>query len=292
MMTLTRRRQDPAEVLGPVTRTVVMTILLLAILVPLLYMVDMSVTPDTEVSTGVLVPSHLDIAHYATMWKGTGLLSGIEHSALICGVTSILAMIVGGTAGYVVSRLPFRGRGILLNSLLGFQAVPVLMTVLPLFMVMVSIQNALRLVVIGTYWSVVIAYLTFSLPLVTWLVKSYIDNLATDLEDAARLDGAGALTILWRVVMPVAAPAAVVAAVFAFLTGWGDLVVATVLTGPSSDTVAVALNSFLQVQEGGAVPAYGTLMAASIISALPVVFVFVALQRYFISGLVGSAAKG
>jgi multiple sugar transport system permease protein len=98
--------------------------------------------------------------------------------------------------------------------------------------------------------------------------------------------------ILWRVVMPVAAPAAVVAAVFAFLTGWGDLVVATVLTGPSSQTVAVALNSFLQVQEGGAVPAYGALMAASIVSALPVVIIFVALQRFFISGLTGSASKG
>jgi multiple sugar transport system permease protein len=167
------------------------------------------------------------------------------------------------------------------------------MAILPLFIVMVWVQSLLHVTITGTFGSVIIAYLTFSLPLVTWLVKSYVENIPIELEEAARLDGAGAFRVLSRVVLPIAAPAAVVAAVLAFLTGWGDLLVATILTGPSSQTVTVALNTFLNVQESSTtVPAYGMLLAASVVSALPVVVIFLGMQRFFVAGLAGSAMKG
>jgi ABC-type glycerol-3-phosphate transport system permease component len=199
---------------------------------------------------------------------------------------------VGCIAGYISARIRFRGKGLFLSSLLAFQAVPTVMTLLPLFIVMSSLQSILHFQIIGSYWSVAIAYLTFALPLVTWFVASYVEAVPRDLEDAARIDGAGAFRILWRVVLPLIAPATVVAGVLSFLLGWGDLLVATVLSGPSTHTVTVVLESFLSDQQVGTLPAYGELMAASIVSALPVVILYLALQRWLVTGLTGGAVKG
>lgn len=288
-----RRGRRASDIFPAWLRLVIMFVLLGSILAVLAYMVDLSLASSTEISGGIIVPHHLDFQNYVQMWQGTGLLEGLKNSTLICGVTAVASVLVGGTAGYVLARLPFRGRSVLLSALLAFQAVPILMAILPLFMVMVWVQSLLHLTITGTYWSVIIAYLTFSLPLVTWLVKSYVENVPIELEEAARLDGAGAFRVLSRVVLPIAAPAAVIAAVLAFLTGWGDLLVATILTSPSSQTVTVALNAFLNVQESSTtVPAYGMLLAASVVSALPVVVIFLSLQRFFVAGLAGSAMKG
>lgn len=280
------------DVFAPWLRLAIMIVLLGSIMVVLAYMVDLSLAPSVEISSGIIVPTHIDFQNYVTMWQGTGLLEGLKNSTIICGITAVAAIVVGGTAGYVLARLPFRGRSALLSALLGFQAVPILMAILPLFIVFVWVQSLIHVTITGTYGAVVVAYLTFSLPLVTWLVKSYVDNLPIELEEAARLDGAGAFKVLFRIVLPIAAPAAVVAAVLAFLTGWGDLLVATILTGPSSQTVTVALNAFLDVQETATVvPQYGPLLAASVVSAFPVVVIFVLLQRFFVAGLAGGATK-
>jgi ABC-type glycerol-3-phosphate transport system permease component len=286
------RHDNPTAMLHPVVRWIVTGILLLSIVVPLLYMIVLSITPDVEIAAGTVIPHQLALANYRNMWSSTGLGQGLINSTLISGSASIGAIIVGCIAGYVSARIRFRGRRVFMSSLLAFQAVPTVMTLLPLFIVLSGLQSILHFQIIGSYWSVAVAYLTFALPLVTWFVASYVEAVPRDLEDAARIDGAGAFRVFWRVVLPLIAPATVVAGVLSFLLGWGDLLVATVLSGPSTHTVTVVLESFLSNQQVGTLPAYGVLMAASIVSALPVVILYLGLQRWLVTGLTGGAVKG
>lgn len=288
---MSTHHRDADEVLHPVLRYAVMWFLLLSILVPVIYMLVLSVTPNFEIAAGVLVPTRLAFDDYANMWVGTGLSSGLINSVIICCCASGAAVLLGCVTGYVTSRVRFRGRTVFLSLLLGFQSIPTIMVLLPLVIVMAGIQGLLHIAVVGTYWAVVIAYLTFALPLVTWFVTAYVESIPRELDDAARLDGANAFQGFAWIIVPLILPALAVAGLQSFLIGWGDLLIATMVSGPGTHTVAVALDSFLATQEGQTLPQFGLLMAASVASALPVVALYLGLQRFVVAGLVG-AVKG
>jgi multiple sugar transport system permease protein len=166
------------------------------------------------------------------------------------------------------------------------------MLLLPLFVLFASVQAALHFRLVGTYEAVIITYLTFALPFATWLMVSYLGSIPVDLEEAALVDGATRLQSLWQIIVPLALPGIVVALVFSFLTGWNDVLFASVLTAPETRTVAVQLQVFSTAQEGGALPLYGQLMGASVVSALPVVVLYMIFQRYLIGGLTAGGVKG
>lgn len=287
----TARRADATDILHPVVRTVVRTVLALTIIIPVGYMLLMSVTPNVEVAAGTVWPTHFALSHYVKMWAGTNLGSGMLNSVIICGSSSAAAILLGAIAGYVSSRVRFRGRTGFLSLLLAFQSIPTVMVLLPLVIVMAGLQGLMHIAVIGTYWAVAVAYLTFALPLVTWFVAAYVDSVPRELDDAARLDGASTFQGFIKVIMPLIVPALAVAGLLSFLVGWGDLLIATVISGPGTHTVAVALDSFLATQEGQVLPQFGTLMAASVVSAAPVVILYLGLQRFVVAGLTGASVK-
>ena len=285
------RRGDAADILHPVVRTIVRSVLALTIIIPVGYMLLMSVTPNVEVAAGTVWPTHFAFSHYVKMWAGTNLGSGMVNSVIICGSSSAAAILLGAIAGYVSSRVRFRGRTGFLSLLLAFQSIPTVMVLLPLVIVMAGLQGLMHIAVIGTYWAVAVAYLTFALPLVTWFIAAYVDSVPRELDDAARLDGASTFQGFIKVIMPLIVPALAVAGLLSFLVGWGDLLIATVISGPGTHTVAVALDSFLATQEGQVLPQFGTLMAASVVSAAPVVILYLGLQRFVVAGLTGASVK-
>lgn len=287
----TARRGDATDILHPAVRTIVRTVLALTIIVPVGYMLLMSVTPNVEVAAGTVWPTHFALSHYVKMWAGTSLGAGMLNSVIICGTSSAAAILLGAIAGYVSSRVRFRGRTGFLSLLLAFQSIPTVMVLLPLVIVMAGLQGLMHIAVIGTYWAVAVAYLTFALPLVTWFVAAYVDSVPRELDDAARLDGASTFQGFLKVIMPLIVPALAVAGLLSFLVGWGDLLIATVISGPGTHTVAVALDSFLATQEGQVLPQFGTLMAASVVSAAPVVILYLGLQRFVVAGLTGASVK-
>jgi multiple sugar transport system permease protein len=166
------------------------------------------------------------------------------------------------------------------------------MLLLPLFVLFISIQSAIHVTLVGTYTGVIITYLTFSLPLAIWLLVSYLANIPLDIEEAAMIDGATRMQTFWRIVLPLALPGLVVALVFSFLTGWNDVLFASVLTSPETQTVGVQLQVFSASQEGGALPLYGQLMSAAFMSGLPVVILYMVFQKYLIGGLTAGSVKG
>jgi ABC-type glycerol-3-phosphate transport system permease component len=288
-----KRRHDAQELLPPGVRITATVLLTVMIMVPIAYLLLLSVTPDAQVGTGDLLPTQWSFSNYAQMWSSVSLAQGIVNSLIISGCASIIAVILAVGAAYVLTRFTFVGRRPYLYLLIGVQAVPGVMLLIPLFVVFAWIQSAiLHFQLIGTYEVVILTYLTFALPFATWIMVSYLGSIPLELEEAALVDGATRLRALWHVVVPLALPGMVVALVFSFLTGWNDILFASVLTNPDTRTLAYQLQVFSTAQEGGALPLYGQLMGAAAISALPVVVLYMIFQRYLISGLTAGGVKG
>lgn len=285
-------RRDPRELLPPPVRIGAIVGFVLAITLPIAFMLLLSVTPDPEIGTGSLIPSHWAFDNYARMWSTVNLGRGLANSLVICGISSTVAVVFAVGAAYVLSRFDFRGRFPYLYSLIALQSVPHVMLLLPLFVLFSSIQTAIPFRLIGTYQGPVITYLTFALPLATWLMVSYLSSIPVELEEAALVDGATRFQALSKVVVPLALPGMVVALVFSFLVGWNDVLFASVLTSPDTRTLAVELQTFSAAQQRGSLPLYGQMMGASVVSALPVVILYMVFQRYLIGGLTAGGVKG
>jgi len=285
-------RRDPRELLPPPVRIGAIVGFVLAITLPIAFMLLLSVTPDPEIGTGSLIPSHWAFDNYARMWSTVNLGRGLANSLVICGISSTVAVVFAVGAAYVLSRFDFRGRFPYLYSLIALQSVPHVMLLLPLFVLFSSIQTAIPFRLIGTYQGPVITYLTFALPLATWLMVSYLSSIPVELEEAALVDGATRFQALRKVVVPLALPGMVVALVFSFLVGWNDVLFASVLTSPDTRTLAVELQTFSAAQQGGSLPLYGQMIGASVVSALPVVILYMVFQRYLIGGLTAGGVKG
>jgi ABC-type glycerol-3-phosphate transport system permease component len=285
-------RRDPRELLPPPVRIGATVGFVLAITLPIAFMLLLSVTPDPEIGTGSLIPSHWAFDNYARMWSTVNLGRGLANSLVICGISSTVAVVFAVGAAYVLSRFDFRGRFPYLYSLIALQSVPHVMLLLPLFVLFSSIRTALPFRLIGTYQGPVITYLTFALPLATWLMVSYLSSIPVELEEAALVDGATRFQALRKIVVPLALPGMVVALVFSFLVGWNDVLFASVLTSPDTRTLAVELQTFSAAQQGGSLPLYGQMMGASVVSALPVVILYMVFQRYLIGGLTAGGVKG
>src|SRR5260370_18366225 len=220
------------EILPPWVRVLLIIVLATFVLIPVVYIFMLSVTPDIEINNGQLLPSHWVFDNYAQMWSTINLAQGLFNSVLISLTASTIAVFLAVGAAYVITRFHFRGRIVYLYSLVGLQAIPSVMLLLPLFVLFISIQSIIHVMLVGTYTGVIITYLTFSLPFATWLLVSYLANIPLDIEEAAMIDGATSLQTLWRIVVPLALPGLVVALVFSFLTGWNDVLFASVLTSP------------------------------------------------------------
>jgi ABC-type glycerol-3-phosphate transport system permease component len=285
-------RKDARELLPAPIRIGARVGFVLLITLPIAFMLLLSVTPDPEITSGTLIPSRWAFDNYVKMWSTVHLGRGLFNSLFICGMASAIAVLFAVGAAYVLSRFDFRGRFPYLYSLIALQSVPHVMLLLPLFVLFSSIQTTIPIRLIGTYQGPVITYLTFALPLATWLMVSYLSSIPVELEEAALVDGATRFQALRKVVVPLALPGMVVALVFSFLVGWNDVLFASVLTSPETRTLAVELQTFSAAQQGGALPLYGQMMGASVLSALPVVILYMVFQRYLIGGLTAGGVKG
>lgn len=175
--------------------------------------------------------------------------------------------------------------------MIGLQSLPGTLLLLPVFVVFASAGNYLGITVIGTSWGLFLAYLTFALPFAIWVMVTYLRGLPKELEEAARIDGASSVGVLFRIIFPLSWPGLVVAGVFSFLLGWNDVLFASVLTRPNTQTVAVVLQVFGSSSEGGALPLYGQMMAASLVCAAPVVILYLIFQRFLVGGLTAGGVK-
>ena len=284
-------KRDPHAILPPAVRGIATVLITAFAAVPVLFLLLMSVTPDHEVAGGTLWPTRFAFENYLLMWETVELTTGLLNSLAISLLAAVIATVFAVGTAYCLTRFVFVGRRAYLAGLVTLQSVPHVMLLLPLFMVFASAGAYLGLSVVGTRTAMVITYLTFALPLATWVMVTYLDKIPRTLEEAGLIDGLSRFGTLVRIVLPLAWPGMVVALVFSFLSSWNDVVFASVLSRPSTRTAAVQLHVFAQSVEGGALPLYGQLMGASVVSAVPVIVLYLVFQRHLVSGLTSGGVK-
>ncbi|GAB3003101.1 carbohydrate ABC transporter permease [Amycolatopsis acidiphila] len=266
-------------------------VFLLLVLVPIGYMVLVSLQPSDVAGTTLSVQG-LSPRAFVDIWSVIDLAGNLENSIVVATCTAVLSSIVGFGAAYVLSRFRFRGRDALRLSLLACYSTPGIVLVIPLYAIYVQIQNALGVKLIGSPPVLILTYMSFSLPYTIWMLTGYLVSIPEELEEAAALDGATRLQTLRKVVFPLARPAMVVTAIFAFVLAWNDVLFASVLTSDTTRTVGVGIQAFVSASADGGLPQWNNLMAAGLVTSLPPVLVFVFVQRYLISGLTAGSVKG
>ncbi len=285
------RSRDPQRLLPRWLQVVTIAILLLFLL-PVVYMLLISVSPDLDAAAGKIWPSTFVFRNYLDVWSTVDLANGLVNSLIASLTAAVIATFFGLGAAYCLTRFSFRGRGPFLSSLVGLQSIPGVMIILPLFVLFSSIGTAVGIPIVGSRPALIVTYLTFAIPFATWLLVTNLRQIPVAFEEAAMIDGLTRFGALRKIIFPLMIPGMVVTLVFSLLVGWNDVLFASVLTTPATQTVAIQLGTFASTTESGSLPLYGQLMAASLISAAPVVILYMIFQRQLVGGLTAGGEKG
>jgi len=253
-------------------------------LLPIYWMAVTSLKPEREIYAlpPTFVPAAPTLLHYAAVLFKTRFPQFVRNSLLVAIVATLASVTIGTLAAYAITRIRFAGRAIVARAIVAAYLLPPALLFIPLFIVLQ------RLGLIDTRAGLVLAYLTFTVPFSTWMLIGYIRTIPTELDEAACIDGANRLQVLVRVLMPVAAPAIAIVALFAFTQAWNEFLYALVFV--YSDA-ARTLTSGLVGMMMGDVFIWGQLMAASMIAVAPVLAIYVVAQRYLVEGLASGSVK-
>ena len=252
---------------------------------PILNILTVSLRPSDQLlqRSLALVPEGASLDNYRVLLTETAFLKWLGNSLLVSLVVTITGVTLASTAGYALSRFRFRGRKGALSGILVTQMFPATMLLLPLYIVLV------RLGLINSYLGIVVIYTATALPFCVWQMKGYYDTIPASLEEAARIDGASPWQAFYKVILPLAAPALVITALFSFMSAWNEYVVAAVVL---QDTELFTLPVGLKLFQSSLATQWGLYAAGSLLVSIPVIALFLVLSRYLISGLTLGAVKG
>ncbi|MET9701290.1 carbohydrate ABC transporter permease [Streptomyces sp. NPDC006529] len=285
----TRRRSPlaPARSFQAV-RAVFLTLLTGSVALPVYVMVTSSLKPLADVAGAFhWIPSGLTVRPYVDIWHTVPLAQYFVNSLIVAGSATAASVVIAVFAAYAVSRYGFRGKRVFTVTVLSTQMFPGILFLLPLFLIFVNVGNATGIALYGSRAGLILAYLTFSLPFSIWMLIGYFDSVPRDLDEAATVDGCGPLGALLRVVVPAAVPGIVAVAVYSFMTAWGEVLFASVMTNQQTRTLAVGLQGYSTQND----VYWNQIMAASLVVSVPVVAGFLLLQRYLVAGLTAGAVK-
>lgn len=258
------------------------------ILFPIYWVFVVSVIPSSNLlseSLGWLIPRNASGQYYWSLLQTTNYVRYYFNSVVVAGITTLLTVFVAAMAGYSLARLPFRGRHVLGRIILFTYVVPPVLLLIPLF------QLIVRFRLNNTYAGLILAYMTFALPFSMWLMRGFFLTLPESIEEAAWIDGTSIFGSFARVVLPLAKPGLVSAAMFTFILCWNEFLFALVfINNDAMRTIPVGVVSrFLTTVM---VPSdWSHIMAASILGALPVYALFVVLQNHLVQGLATGSVK-
>ncbi len=253
-------------------------------LFPVLRVVSISLRPgDKLLSTSLaLFPARGTLDAYVHLFSDEPFLIWMRNSIIVSGAATLIGLAFASTAGYAFSRFRFPGRRAGLLGVLTTQMFPATMLLLPLFILLA------RLHLVNTFLGLGVIYVSTALPFSIWLMKGYYDTIPRSLEEAALIDGAGRWGAFVRIVLPLSAPALVITALFSFMNAWTDYIVAAqILQDETLFTLPVGLKSF----QSNMTTEWGLYAAAALIVSIPVVLLFLFLNRWLVSGLTLGGVK-
>ena len=252
---------------------------------PVTRILTISLRPGNQLLSRSLavIPEGASLDNYQTLLFETPFVRWLVNSILVALVVTATGVALASTAGYALSRYRFAGRGAALSGILVTQMFPATMLLLPLYIMLI------KLGLLNSYLGIIVIYTATALPFCVWQMKGYYDTIPASLEEAARIDGATRWQTFYKVILPLAAPALVITALFSFMTAWNEYVVAAVVL---QDTELFTLPVGLKLFQSQMNTQWGLYAAGSLIVSVPVIVLFLVLSRYLISGLTLGAVKG
>ena len=263
-------------------------LIVLVMLAPVFWLVASSLQDDGQLARGSYDLLHPTFAAFRDMWKTIDFERYFINSAIICTVAALLATAFASTAGYALARFPFRGAKPFGLAVIGTQLIPGSMFLLPVFIGFLWIKRHLGIQLFDTRVGMILVYTAFFTPVAIYFLRSFFQAIPRELEDAALVDGCTPFGAFWRIVLPNALPGLVATFVYAFLFAWDELLFVAALTEHNAETLPIGMRNFI----GNYSQDYGQLMAAGVVSTLPVLLAFFATQRWLVRGLQAGAVKG
>lgn len=260
-------------------------VVLVICLFPFLYTIGSSLKRGNELFSTSLWPQHPSISNYITLFHEQPFGAYLLNSVLVSGGAVLLSLLVSVLAAYALGRVQFRGRGVLMMCILGVSMFPQVAILSGLFELVRGLGLYDRL------GALVLTDLIFTLPFTIWVLVTFMRELPKELEEAALMDGVGVFTLIFRIFMPLLLPAMAATSLLAFIGAWNEFLFALTFTiSPEQRTVPVAM-SMIAGASSFELP-WGTIMAASVIVTVPLIFLVLICQRQIVSGLTAGAVKG
>ena len=264
----------------------VVLIMFVIILYPLAWIIGSSFNPGQSLSGSSIIPKHATLAHYKQLFDTSKMnyVYWYINSLKVSILTMIFTVILVSFTAYSFSRYRFVGRK---NGLMTF----LILQMIPNFAALIAIYILATLThLIDTHLGLILVYVGGQIPMNTWLMKGYLDTIPKELDESAKIDGAGHLRIFFQIVMPLATPIIAVVALFSFIAPFADFIVASILLRTEKNyTLAVGLYELVAKQFGAE---FTTFAAGAVLIAVPIAILFLSFQRYFVSGLTAGGTKG
>jgi multiple sugar transport system permease protein/raffinose/stachyose/melibiose transport system permease protein len=258
-------------------------LVLVFFLFPFFWMISMALKPVTEIFAfpPTPLPIHATLDNFRVAINPTFLRYGL-NSLIVAVVTTLVTVPVALLCAYSFTRLRFPGRAQILALIIMTQLMPLVVLVVPIYEIMGDWH------LLNTYFALIVAYLTFTVPVAVWLLRGFLAGLPVELEEAARIDGCTRMGAFFRIVVPISAPGISATATYVFFLSWQEFLFALTFLSGNMQTLPVGVLGYI----GEHTTDWGLLMAASSLVCVPVFVLFLFLQRQFIAGLVQGSVKG
>jgi multiple sugar transport system permease protein len=263
-------------------------VIVVAMVAPIAWLVLSSTQTNLQISNGTYDFLHPTFDAFSRMWRTVDFERYFLNSLIICSIAALTATAFAACAGYALARYRFRGARPFSIAVIGTQLIPGSMFLLPVYLGFVWLKQNTPVHLLDTRLGMIIVYTAFFTPVAIYFMRSFFLAIPRELDEAAMVDGCTPFGAFVRVVLPNAAPGLVATFVYAFLFAWDELLFAAALTQTRAETIPVGIRNFI----GNYSQEYAQLMAAGVVSTLPVMLAFFATQRWLVKGLTAGAVKG
>jgi len=272
---------------------IVFIFFLTGILFPFYWMVSSSFKTYAEIGgrEAVYFPSALRLDAYRELFnrEGWNFLRNIGNSVKVAVPTAVVAVILSTLGAYAVARLRFRGKSVFLNGILLIYLIPGVLVIIPLFAMISRIGAAIGFSVQDNLLILIVTYLAQTLPVALYMLANYFRTIPAEIEQAGLIDGCSRSGVIWRITLPLSIPALVSVAIYTFMIAWNEFLYALVfLNNRTMFTMPIQINAIFN----DPTPRPNVVMAASTIMTIPVVILFLALERFLAEGLTAGGVKG
>ena len=261
-------------------------------LFPLYLVVISSFNSTGSLRLDSFIPREISFANYKLLFSDPAIpyLTWMKNSLVVAGATAVLSVTIGSASAFAFSRLNFKGRKTGIQMLLLVQMFPAILAISAVYVIMERVYTFAPSIGLGTQAGLLLISLGGARGVNIWLLKGFVDSIPKELDEAAKIDGASAVQTYWLIFMPLAAPVLAVVSLLSFIGTFNEFILARLfLVDMESRTVAVGLQQFIggQYSEN-----WGPFAAGSIIASVPIVIIFLSLQKYIVNGLTAGSVKG